>query len=89
MGDLQNTYNRTKAAIANDVCELERLLSLNQFQDIKDSLSTMFKQMAPVLMEKKQNQFKGPSVQDKEDKSKPKKDRGSLGNQKLTPKWTL
>ena len=58
--DPQRTYNRTKASIAKDLSELETLVSPNRFQEIKDSLSTKFKQMAPVFMEKKQNQFKGP-----------------------------
>ena len=58
--DLQRTYNKTKAAIAKDLTELENQLSPNQTQEIKDSLSTKFKQMTPVFMEKKQNQFKGP-----------------------------
>ena len=56
--DIQRTYNRTKATIPKDLTELETLLTPDQFQEIKDSLSSKFKQMAPVLMEKKHNQFK-------------------------------
>ena len=50
--DLQNTYNRTKAAMAKDLSELETLLSQEQFQEIKDSLSTKSKQIAQLLMER-------------------------------------
>ena len=57
--DIQRTYNRTKASIAKDMSDLEKLLNKDQFQEIKDSLSNKFKQMAPILMEKKQNQFRG------------------------------
>ena len=56
--DIQRTYNRTKATISKDLTELETLLTPDQFQEINDSLSSKFKQMAPVLMEKKQIQFK-------------------------------
>ena len=63
--DIQRTYNRTKASIAKDLSELETLLSRDQFQEIKDSLSTKFKQMAPIFMEKKQNQFRGTGAPSK------------------------
>ena len=56
--DLQSTYSRTKAAIAKELAELETLLNQQQFQEIKDSLTNKFKQMAPTLMERKQNQFR-------------------------------
>ena len=63
--DLQRTYNQTKSAIAKDMAELETLLTPDQLQEIKESLSTKFKQMAPLYMEKKQNQFRGPKTQGK------------------------
>ena len=63
--DLQRTYNQTKSAIAKYMAELETLLIPDQLQEIKDSLSTKFKQMAPLYMEKKQNQFRGPRTQGK------------------------
>ena len=83
--DIQRTYNRTKASISKDMSELETLLSRDQFQEIKDSLSTKFKQMAPILMEQKHNQFRGTNATSKRrpaqavrrtgaTKRKPKKD---------------
>ena len=83
--DLQKTYNRTKAAIAKELSELETLLSPGQFKEIKDSLSTKFKQMAPLLMERKQNQFRGPKGQPKRKFNAAQKGR-QQGKQRGDPK---
>ena len=56
--DLQKAYSRTKATIAKEMAELETFLTRDQFQEIKDSLTSKFKQMAPSLVEKRENQFR-------------------------------
>ena len=86
MEDLQRTYNRTKASIAKDLTELENLLSPNQFQEIKDSLSTKFKQMAPVFMEKKQNEFKGPKPPAKRRQAQAIRRQAPAGRSRKDPK---
>ena len=58
INDLQKSYNSTKAQIAKVMTDLERFLNPEQLQEIKDSLSSKFKQMSPIFMEKKQFQCK-------------------------------
>ena len=84
--DLQRTYNRTKASIAKDLTELESMLSQAQFQEIKDSLSNKFKQMAPVFMEKKQNQFKDNKAPAKRRQAQAIRKQAPTGRPKKNPK---
>ena len=58
INDLQKAYNNTKAQIAKDMADLEKLLNPDQLQVIKDSLSNRFKQMAPLFMEGKSTQYR-------------------------------
>ena len=60
-------------------------LSPGQLKEIKDSLSTKFKQMAPLLMERKQNQFRGPKGQTKR-KFNPAQRGRKQGKQRDDPK---
>ena len=73
LDDMQKTYNQTKAFIAKELADLETILNPEQFQEIKDSLTTRFKQMAHVYMEKKEGQYKKP---------KPAPNKGFKGNRR-------
>ena len=72
--DMQKAYNQTKATIAKELVDLETILNPAQFKEIKDSLTTRFKQMAPVYLEKKEGQYK---------KTKLGPSKGFKGNRKL------
>ena len=61
LDDLQRTYNQTKVSIVKEMADLETILNPEQLQEIKESLITKFKQLAPVYMEKKQGQYKKPN----------------------------
>ena len=63
--DLQKAYNKTKANIAKDMTELEILLTPEQLREIKESLTSRFKQMAPLFMERKSNQYREDRGQDR------------------------
>ena len=83
--DLQKTYNHTKAAITKELATLETLLKPEQFKEIKDSLTTKFRQMAPLLMERKQNQYRGPKAQTQR-RANPNHKNRSQGRQRGDPK---
>ena len=74
--DLQKTYN-TKAQIAKDMMDLERLLNPEQLQEIKESLNEKFKQMAPSFMERKQYQYREGKSQPKRKNLVPRRRTGS------------
>ena len=52
---LQTGYNAAKSYIAKQRIELEIHLETDQLSEIKDSLSTGFKQMVPAFLDKKRN----------------------------------
>ena len=60
ISDLQTGYNTVKSDIAKQWIELEIHLEADQLREIKDSLSTRFKQMAPAFLEKKERQYERP-----------------------------
>ena len=56
--DLQSNYNKTKSDIGKEMTTPETLLKPEQLPEIREFLSSKFKQMAPSYMDKKQNQYK-------------------------------
>lgn len=56
--DLYRKYNHLKSQIAKEFSELETILHPEQFHEIKRSLEEKSKGMAPVMLQKKDRQYK-------------------------------
>ena len=56
--DMYRKYNQLKSQIAKEYCELETILNPEQFHEIKRTLEDKSKGMAPVMLQKKEKQYR-------------------------------
>ena len=56
--DMYRKYNQLKSQIAKEYCELEEILNPEQFHEIRRTLEDKSKGMAPVILQKKEKQYR-------------------------------